>query len=63
MSNVEAIKAKLLEPHNSRAGFMYPRRNPDGPEAVAVIEALVAENEKLKAKVYSLETRLCAARD
>jgi hypothetical protein len=47
MTNIEAIKAKLLLRLGQGRPYDY-LRNPDGPEAVAVIDALVAENEELR---------------
>lgn len=47
MTNIETIKAKLLRKIGQNGDFTYPR-NPDGPEAVAVIDALVADNERLR---------------
>lgn len=49
MTNVEAIKAKLL----AKQYYFGDRRliNPDGPETAAVIDALAAENERLREKL------------
>jgi hypothetical protein len=49
MTNIEAIKAKLLRKWPGNTGLrMMSHINPDGPEAVAVLDALVARNEQLR---------------
>ncbi len=54
MTNVEAIKAKLLAKRYWFGDAPDARRliNPDGPEAVAKIKALVAENERFRKAVH-----------
>ncbi len=56
MTNIEAIKAKLLAKRDVWGRPTWTSAiNPDGPEAAAVIDALVAENERLYSEVLYWE--------
>jgi hypothetical protein len=58
MTDIEAIKAKLL----AKRDWTLPI-NPDGPEAVAVLDALVADNERLRGVIVSINVAIDKARD